>query len=229
MLSVKGRKSKSKWENSPSSGERDSATSSVAVAWKKKKKEKMVFRDRPWQHRWLNVSWWRFVLPLWGRGCWRALCVVEHQTSQRAFLRLPPGWVRTETWGCCQRQRTGCWTHLTSIWISLCDAEPADDFTCLATCWLFLSANYRHLDVLGSWAVCCRLPDRLRSWFHHIEEPTGWPETPIGDRSELPAERWVRIPEEPSQCSSETQTDVQNRGKEKKITQPLRCKILIFF
>lgn len=34
---------KSEWEYSPSSGDRDSATSSVAVAWKKK--GKMVFRD----------------------------------------------------------------------------------------------------------------------------------------------------------------------------------------
>lgn len=105
MLSVKRRKSKSKWENSPSSGDRDSATSSVAVAWKKKGKR--VFRDRPRQRRWLTASWWRVALHLWGRGCWRASCVVEHQTSQRAFLHLPPGWVRTETWGCCHRGKTG--------------------------------------------------------------------------------------------------------------------------
>jgi len=39
-------------------------------------------------------------LRLWGRGCWREVCVAEHLTSLRASPHPPPGWERMAIWGC---------------------------------------------------------------------------------------------------------------------------------
>lgn len=84
-----------KWENSPSSGDRDSATSSVAVAWRKK--EKYIFKAFVCSRVNIWIRWWSGGLHLWGRGCWIALCVAEHPTFRTASPRLPPGLERRET------------------------------------------------------------------------------------------------------------------------------------
>lgn len=78
--------------------------------------------------------------------------------------------------------------------------------TCQVICWLCLSANSHHLNAPGSSGACRRRPDPLRSWCHHRGGQLGWQETPTADRSEPPAGRWVRSPEEPSPCSAKVVT-----------------------
>lgn len=83
--------------------------------------------------------------------------------------------------------------------------------TCQVTCWLCLSANSHHLNVLGSSTVCCHLPDPLRSWFHHRGGQMGWQETLTEDHSEPPTERWARSRGERSRCSAKTRNGGQYR------------------
>lgn len=85
---------RAKWENSPSSGDRDSATSSVAVACKKKEED--LVKAFVCSMNTLNVRWCG-GLRLWELGCWTAVCEAEHPTSLTASPHPPPGWERMET------------------------------------------------------------------------------------------------------------------------------------